>query len=54
MGRCRLTVRYWNHKPQPEYEVPLTMVDSENADTYETENIEPKYDVKTEFEKIWK
>lgn len=47
-------IRYWNDKPQPEYKVPLTLVDSENADTYDTENIEPKYDVAAGWEGLWK
>ena len=48
-------IRDWNGKPQePEYVMQHTLVDSENADEYETEYVEAKYDTEEEWLKIWK
>lgn len=48
-------IRFWNGKPQePEYEAVHTLVDSENADEYETEYVEAKYNTEEEWLKIWK
>lgn len=46
-------IRKWNGKPQQEYDIPLVLVDSENADEFENEYIEVTYDVAAEWEKLW-
>lgn len=47
-------IRNWNDKPQVEYETEQTLVDGENADEYDTEYVEAKYDAEAEWMKVWK